>query len=243
MATKNSINNKTGPLTITDSTDITKEVAFVVSGVTTATTRTWTVDDRNIDFDAVATSVVTDSGTCTPAAGSFSIVGGSGATTSASGSTITVTSSGAPAMAVGFLAYLGTQDANATGDGTVFTLGSGNALTEVYDIGSDFVTTGTFTAPNTGKYRFDICVTFSDIASTHTSHQLTLNTSNRNFQIYYVEGGISGSPKYHNGTITADMDASDTATVTIRVAGGTKVVDIDAGASPIYTWFSGNQIG
>jgi len=94
MATKNSINNKTGPLTVTDSTDITKEVTVDVSGVTTATTRTWTVDDRDIDFDAVPTSITTDSGTCTPASGAFSVVGASGPlSTSGAGSTTTLDTS------------------------------------------------------------------------------------------------------------------------------------------------------
>ncbi|MDC7243658.1 MAG: hypothetical protein PQJ44_06955 [Sphaerochaetaceae bacterium] len=37
------------------------------------------------------------------------------------------------ALQPAFLAYLGTTDSNVTGDATVFTLGSGNALTEVFD--------------------------------------------------------------------------------------------------------------
>jgi len=88
------MNNKTGPLTITDSADTSKEVTFVVSGVTTSTTRTWTVDDRNIDFDAVPTTIETDGSDCTPAGGKFSIEGSGGVTTSASSDTITVTSTG-----------------------------------------------------------------------------------------------------------------------------------------------------
>jgi len=76
-----------------DNGDNTKKVAFECSGVTTSTVRTWTVDDRDIDFDAVATSIPTDSGTATPAAGAFTIAGGTNITTSASGSTVTITSS------------------------------------------------------------------------------------------------------------------------------------------------------
>ena len=94
MSTKNSSNNKTGPLTITDSADTTKEVLFDVSNVTTGTTRTLTMDDRNVDFDAVPTSVGTDSGTCTPAAGTFSIVGSGSLSTSASSGVLTLAGSG-----------------------------------------------------------------------------------------------------------------------------------------------------
>jgi len=93
MPVFNTINDSSTGLFILDDTDITKVLSFDVSGITTATTRTWTADDRDIDFDAVPTSITTDSGTCTPASGSFSIVG-SGATTSASGSTITITAAG-----------------------------------------------------------------------------------------------------------------------------------------------------
>jgi len=95
MATvRNCINDASTGLDIKDDADNTKVLTYDVSGITTATTRTWTVDDRNINFDAVATSVGTDSGTCTPASGTFSIEGSGGVTTSASSDTITVTSTG-----------------------------------------------------------------------------------------------------------------------------------------------------
>lgn len=77
-----------------DNGDSSKLLAFQCSGITTSTTRTWTVDDRDIDFDAVPTSVGSDSGSATPAAGSFSIVGAGTVSTSASGSTITITGAG-----------------------------------------------------------------------------------------------------------------------------------------------------
>lgn len=77
---------------IFDESDSTKELAFEVSAVTTSTTRTITMDDRNIDMDAVPDSFPTDSGTGTPAAGVLTIAGGSGVVTSASGSTITISS-------------------------------------------------------------------------------------------------------------------------------------------------------
>ena len=99
MATiRNCINDTSTELFIKDDTDNTKVLYVNVAGITTSTTRTWTVDDRSINFDAVPTSIVTDSGTCTPASGSFSIVGSGGTSTSASGSVITVTSGSGTGM-------------------------------------------------------------------------------------------------------------------------------------------------
>lgn len=79
---------------IFDEGDSTKEIAFEASAITTATTRTITMDDRDIDMDAVPDSFPTDSGTGTPSAGILTITGGSGISTSASGATVTVSASG-----------------------------------------------------------------------------------------------------------------------------------------------------
>jgi len=244
--TQNANNNKDRALTIFDTGDNTKEVAFNVEYVTTGTTRIWTVDDRNINFDAVPTSIVTDSGTCTPSSGSFSIEG-SGVSTSASGSTITVTNTGAPpTMEVGFLAYLPSTVSDVTGDNTAFKLGNTTALTEIYDVGSDFSTSGTFTAPNTGKFRFDISVKIDDMTSSHTSMSPYLSTSNGDYRYHdmnpYAVMNSSGAYTY-SATITVDMDSSDTAAVYVRVANGTKVIDVLGDGEPYLTWFSGNQIG
>lgn len=95
MATiRNSINDASTGLDIKDDTDLTKVLTFDVSGITTSTTRTWTADDRSIDFDAVPTSVVSDSGSAVPTSGSFSIVGSGTVATSATGSVVTITGSG-----------------------------------------------------------------------------------------------------------------------------------------------------
>lgn len=79
---------------IFDEGDNTKELAFQVSDVTTATTRTITMDDRDIDLDAVPDSFVTPSGTATPSSGVLTFANGTNVTMTATGSTITVNSSG-----------------------------------------------------------------------------------------------------------------------------------------------------
>jgi len=94
MAVFNCINDSSSGLYILDDTDITKVLTFDTSGITTATTRTWTADDRDIDFDAVATTYTTDSGDGTASSGTLSIVGSGTVSTSATGSTVTITGTG-----------------------------------------------------------------------------------------------------------------------------------------------------
>lgn len=136
-----------------------------------------------------------------------------------------------------FHAYLGTQDDNVTGDATAFTLGAGNALTEIFDQGGDFITTGTFTAPIGGRYFFQICVTTDGTLSGHTTWQAQIVTSNNTFNVAYTDGfaNIAADGNLgENGATIANMDASDICTFVIVVTGSTKVVDIVAGAGLTY---------
>jgi|GEM_PF-1652537 len=79
---------------IIDDGDNSRKLAFQCSGITTSTVRTWTVDDRDIDFDAVATTYATDGGNATAAAGTITFAGGTNVTTSGSGSTVTINATG-----------------------------------------------------------------------------------------------------------------------------------------------------
>jgi len=139
-----------------------------------------------------------------------------------------------------FLGYLSAVDSNATGDGTIFTLGSGNALTEVFDQNGDFNTNGTFTAPVTGRYNLNITWQISDVTALHNVIITQLVTSNRTYQPVYTNGSAaaSGGTLGFSGTYLADMDSGDTATTSIYVAGSTKTVDIVSGNA--FTTFSGN---
>ena len=133
MATiRNCINDTSTELFIKDDTDNTKVLFIGVSGITTATTRTWTVDDRNIDFDAVSTSIVTDSGSCTPASGSFTVSGAGSVSTSASGSTITVTGAGGAGGVISWVILTGSEsEPYSLSNNTGYVCTSGGGLTTI----------------------------------------------------------------------------------------------------------------
>jgi len=73
-----------------DNSDDTKKIAFEVSSVTTATTRTITAADYDIDLATVCISAPTDSGTATPALGALTFAGTNGIAISGAGSTVTI---------------------------------------------------------------------------------------------------------------------------------------------------------
>lgn len=126
-----------------------------------------------------------------------------------------------------FLAYLGSSDANVTGDGTNFVIGSTTALTEVFDQNSDF-STATFTAPVTGRYLFCGNVLTQQVTTAMQS-QFNLNTSNNVYP--FCNNELSDNGNYTcTFSVIADMDAADTATMSIQFTAGTKVVDCFGGA-------------
>lgn len=139
-----------------------------------------------------------------------------------------------------FLAYLGTTDSNVTGDGTAYTLGTGNALTEIFDQNSDFNTNGTFTAPVTGRYRLSFNMTFQEIGALHTLGNYILSTSNRAYTATYLNVGAVQTGGFYcmSTSVLADMDVNDTATVLIAISGSTKTVDAYGVAT--FTYFSGS---
>ena len=142
-----------------------------------------------------------------------------------------------------FLAYLGTQDSNVTGDGTPHTLGTDNALTEIFDQNADFVTTGTFTAPVTGRYFFQVFWQTLDIGAGMTNVNMEIISSNRTWQIGIFNPlnflNVATGGYGYSASAIIDMDAADTAHFNVNVTGGAKVVDIRAGADPARTYVSG----
>ena len=88
--------------------------------------------------------------------------------------------------------------------------------TESFDINADFNNSNyTFTAPVTGKYILTTGVSNYAAAGGSTDYvQLKLNTSNASYADIHFEN--SGKIGAHQVAVVADMDASDTATVSIH---------------------------
>ena len=118
-----------------------------------------------------------------------------------------------------FLANYSTSAANVTGNGTIYTIPYD---TEIFDQNADFNTgTGIFTAPVAGRYLFLGQCLLSAVGAANLSI-LRIQTSNRAYLFDYlkpsaVADGV-GIISFQGSTI-ADMDANDTAKITIVLTG------------------------
>lgn len=135
-----------------------------------------------------------------------------------------------------FQAQLQTSDANATGDGTSYRLGSGNALIEIYDRGSNFNTNGTFTAPVTGLYMIGASIRIQQISTDMTEVDIRLVTSNRTYNYTSVGGDATADDFHLAESVLADMDADDTFTVTALLSNGAKAADILGATTTTRMW-------
>jgi len=127
---------------------------------------------------------------------------------------------------------------NVTGDGTTYTL---TFTTEIFDQNADFDGTSTFTAPVTGRYLLIFLCELSDVAAAHTSGYLRIVTSNRTYSNcigdygnMYSTAAPTADTLAVNFQVIADMDAADTATCTVTVSNGTKVIDIDGSTTNVF---------
>ena len=95
--------------------------------------------------------------------------------------------------------------------------------TERFDNNADFAS-NTFTAPSTGRYHFDVSIKINGLSTedSATYYYWTLITSNRSYyHLSSVNELGSGTAGFcFAGSILADMDANDTAYITI-IMGGT----------------------
>lgn len=103
--------------------------------------------------------------------------------------------------------------ANATqsniGDSTTILFGA-----ETFDIGSNFASDHTFTAPVTGKYQLNVGIRIDNLDITGDPyHAVTIKTSNRDYYHLTSSNVWDSDANYYFFSISvlADMDASDTA--------------------------------
>ena len=146
-----------------------------------------------------------------------------------------MTNTGQPA----FLGVKTSPTTNFCGDSVTYTV---TYSSEVFDQGSHFnPSTGTFTAPLTGRYQLQASVLIGNFTSSHTRCDLYITTSNRTYLVaqnnpYATQSGVNSVAI--NGSVLADMDAGDTALIQIYVSASTKTVTLYGAASP-NTLFSG----
>jgi len=138
-----------------------------------------------------------------------------------------------------FMAYNNTARTNQTGDATPFTI---PFEVQVFDQGSDYVTSGTFTAPITGRYKFTGQVCLEDFAGGATLGYINIVTSNRTILGFSDSASNLGinSYLYLPFSVLTDMDATDTVHISVVSTGGTKTVDMPATA--YYSYFSGELV-
>jgi hypothetical protein len=130
---------------------------------------------------------------------------------------------------IAFSAVVSSQIPNVTGNATEYGIVFNS---ETYDYSSNYNNaTGVFTAPATGKYLLSTAVRIT-VGTAVTTYVAKISTSNRDYVFYR---GDTDNIRDGSGTFTCagsfvvDMDAADTARVTITVSGlGSDTVDVEA---------------
>ncbi len=124
-----------------------------------------------------------------------------------------------------FASFVSTAQTNVTGDSTIYNV-TGAFWTDRFDQGSDF-SNGTFTAPVTGTYQLNVSVDLEGTTDA-TLCEIYINTSNKLYYLFWGDTTAfdAGAEVILSGSALVDMDALDTAVITVRCSNGTKIVDI-----------------
>lgn len=155
------------------------------------------------------------------------------------------TSGGSGVSGSKFLAYQ-TSNQNVLGSGSPYVLGTSEALTTVYDSGSDFYdgdgggTPAAFTAPSTGTYFINFFCSASDGSGTRTNtSDIRIETSNRDYSMQGVDFQFNGAVYYGFGwDCVVDMDSGDFARFSMIMNTGTTVTLLGG----TLTFVSGFQV-
>ena len=101
--------------------------------------------------------------------------------------------------------------------------------TERFDQNGDFAS-NTFTAPVTGRYQLNTMNFMGNIDAQALYYSLRIRTSNRDyFGTAYAPSSTDSDPIYwvFSANVLADMDANDTAIVSLYQPNGTAQTDVD----------------
>ena len=110
---------------------------------------------------------------------------------------------------------------------------------QVFDQNGDFNdSTFTFTAPVAGKYQLQVGLFLGNVDSAATYIRTSINTSNRNYH-YIEDPNFSADKERHMHTVVAlgDMDANDTAHVTLGQYEGTAQMDATATTESVFSGY------
>ena len=223
------IGGETGTGTISLGRSTTSNTINIGNGTTT----TGNIQTVNIASSASGTGLATITIGNTNGASSLALRAGTGDITMSG----IVKNSSQP----GFLTSLSATQSNFATSSDVTVLFD----SEIFDNASNFDTgTYTFTAPETGKYLFNVAVRIDNVDTAADYYTLYLITSNRNYRLAIIDPGQFAADLvywYLNGSAIADMDASDTAYIVIRQQAGTAQTDIISATT--NSFFSGWMLG
>jgi hypothetical protein len=126
---------------------------------------------------------------------------------------------------------------NVTGAGATYAI---DLATEIFDTGSNFAS-DTFTAPVAGKYLLIGQIRLLNLTTAADATNIQIVTSNRTHVWYWNNTNNNlGENRTNLCVCIADMDASDTVSMTAIVTGeSSNVVDVGGHASEGRTFFSG----
>lgn len=135
-----------------------------------------------------------------------------------------------------FMAYLSISISNLAQGGSETIL---RFQTERFDLNADYNDTSyTFTAPVAGKYQFNASVRLDQMQSNTNYNYVYFKTSNRTYTFWLAAPQDWNGSAYYtlNGSILADLDASDTCYIGYVGQGGTDATDHTDG------FFSGHLV-
>lgn len=98
---------------------------------------------------------------------------------------------------------------------------------ERFDVGSNLAS-NTFTAPVTGKYLFTYMIYFFDVDADHTTIDIHIKTSNKQYQQTFSPDHFVDTDTLFSvsSSVIADMDANDTMFYRVYVTGGAAQLSI-----------------